>query len=220
MKIATWNVERLKHRSSLDKIFFACNQIQADILVLTETDDRLRPDYPYCFHTQSPAELHPEMYQPMERRVSVFTRYPCVRQYPTFDSYTAVCMELETERGGLLVYGTIMGVFGNRHLSFREDLTKQCEDFARLSSGGKNLCVCGDWNQSFGDSYYYTREGRDTLRRTLAENRIRLLTGGRAECIDHIAISENFVGSRSVEIEEWNEAKTLSDHKGISVFFM
>ena len=78
MKIATWNVERLKHRSSLDKIFFACNQIQADILVLTETDDRLRPDYPYCFHTQSPAELHPEMYQPMERRVSVFTRYPWV----------------------------------------------------------------------------------------------------------------------------------------------
>lgn len=217
MKIASWNVERLNHRTSLDKLLLACERIQADILVLTETDDLLRPNYPYCVSTLPAAELLPEMYRPSERRVSVFTRYPCIRQYQTFDPYTAVCVELETERGALRVYGTIMGVFGNRHPTFREDLTRQREDFARLSAGGNSLCICGDWNQSFGDNYYYTREGRGALRRMLTENRIRLLTGDRAECIDHIAVSDGFAGETSVVIEEWNEDKTLSDHKGISV---
>ena len=40
MKIATWNVERLKHKRSLNEIISVCEQIQADILVLTETDER------------------------------------------------------------------------------------------------------------------------------------------------------------------------------------
>lgn len=217
MKIATWNVERLKYRAALDKLLQACERVQADILVLTETDDRLRPQYPYCVSTLPAAELLPKMYGSTERRVSVFTHYPCVRQYSTFDPYTAVCVELETERGSLLVYGTIMGVFGSRHPTFREDLAKQCEDFARLCADQKDLCICGDWNQSFGDNYYYTRAGRDLLQRMLAENRIRLLTGDKAECIDHIAVSGSFTGEAPVEIVEWNKDKALSDHKGISV---
>ena len=48
MKIATWNVERLKHIAALDAIQSICNSLDADILVLTETDERLSPDYPYC----------------------------------------------------------------------------------------------------------------------------------------------------------------------------
>ena len=43
MKIATWNVERLKHKKQLDQIQGLCNSIKADILVLTETDKRLHP---------------------------------------------------------------------------------------------------------------------------------------------------------------------------------
>lgn len=74
MIIATWNVERLKHYQALDDILLAYSRTQADILVLTETDDRVRPDYPYCFHTLPPAELQPDWYKPTEKRVSVFTR--------------------------------------------------------------------------------------------------------------------------------------------------
>ncbi len=40
MKIATWNVERLKHCASLDKLLQACERVRADILVLTETDTK------------------------------------------------------------------------------------------------------------------------------------------------------------------------------------
>lgn len=38
MKIATWNIERLKHRRELANIMRSCEEAQADILVLTEAD--------------------------------------------------------------------------------------------------------------------------------------------------------------------------------------
>ena len=48
MKIATWNVERLKHKASLERLRAECEEIGAGILVLTETDQRLRPNFKYC----------------------------------------------------------------------------------------------------------------------------------------------------------------------------
>ena len=51
MKIATWNIERLKHKSHLNTLKADCNRVGADILVLTETDQRLRPDFKYCYET-------------------------------------------------------------------------------------------------------------------------------------------------------------------------
>ena len=38
-----------------------------------------------------------------------------------------------------------------------------------------------------------------------------------AECIDHIAVSTEFVGNSIIHVEEWNLDKSLSDHKGIAV---
>lgn len=51
MKIATWNVERLKHKNKLEWILGYCQAARADILVLTETDSRLHLDYPYRVET-------------------------------------------------------------------------------------------------------------------------------------------------------------------------
>ena len=109
MKIATWNVERLKHQKSLARITAACERVRADILVLTETDSRIRPDYRYCFSTPTPPDIglpgyeEPLHYRPTEHRVSLFTNYKCIRQHPTFDRHTALCVELETEMGAARV---------------------------------------------------------------------------------------------------------------------
>ena len=81
MKIATWNVERLKHKKSLDEIIAVCEQVQADILVLTETDEQIRPNYRYCFQTPTPHDIklsryeEPLRYKPTEHRVSILTNY-------------------------------------------------------------------------------------------------------------------------------------------------
>lgn len=43
MKIATWNVERLKHYKDISLICQEIEKCDADIFVLTETDSRLLP---------------------------------------------------------------------------------------------------------------------------------------------------------------------------------
>ena len=158
MKIATWNVERLKHYADIDKMMLEIDKVSVDILVLTETDERLKPDYPYCYHTPLLKEIRPDFYKDTENRVSIYSKYKCVNEHPTYDKYTAICVELETEYGNLCVYGTIMGIFGNRDKSFKPDLEKQMEDIKRLTEEGHRLCIIGDYNLSFSDNYYYTRE--------------------------------------------------------------
>lgn len=44
---------------------------------------------------------------------------------------------------------------------------------------------------------------------------LKLVTRDRAECIDHIALSESFIAGGIVTVDEWNYDKALSDHKGI-----
>ncbi|MCI8422747.1 MAG: endonuclease/exonuclease/phosphatase family protein [Lawsonibacter sp.] len=219
MRIATWNIERLKHHKLLERVLLACERTRADILVLTETDHRVNPDYPYRFHTPLLANIHPTLYSATENRVSIYTNLQCVRQHRTCDEHTALCVELETEKGHLLVYGTIIGIYGNRHPSFQRSLMEQLDDIKRLSASGTPMCICGDFNCSFSDGYYFTKQSKEALLRTFSEHGIELLTKNKAECIDHIAVSKRFVSDSGIQIVEWNQDKRLSDHKGISVIF-
>ena len=219
MKIATWNVERLRHKKLLDEMLHSIDEVNADILVLTETDRRLHPKYRFCYETPGLTIYQPGIYAPTENRVSIYTNYPCVRQHSTYDENTALCVELETEKGNLIVYGTIIGVYGNRHQTFLPDLVKQMDDLRRLSKLGVAICFCGDFNCSFADNYYFTAAGRSAILDGLMDCNLSLLTENQPECIDHIALTEGFDRGGEVKIAEWNQAKTLSDHKGIVVSF-
>lgn len=216
MRIATWNVERLKHRKRLDNIQAACQATNADILVLTETDQTIHTDYPYQIHTEHPHDSKWSIYKDSERRVSILTRYPCLRQHDTFDAETAVCAELDTDIGPLLVYGTIIGIYGNRRQSFLEDLKKQIEDFKRLSAIG-SLCICGDFNCSFADNYYFTTEGRKLMTEAFYQCSLCLLTHSVKQGIDHIVFPYRHLAANRAQIFEWNTDKSLSDHKGVGV---
>ena len=109
MKIATWNVERLKHKRELPEITKICNQIAADIFVLTETDSTLDLSYRSCFRTLPPIDATVR-YRSTENRVSIYSDYEFVKQHETFDRQTAICVELMTDYGALLVYGVVMGI--------------------------------------------------------------------------------------------------------------
>lgn len=217
IKIATWNVERLKHKKDLDKITQALLQVNADILVLTETDSQIKMDYSFSFSSPPLVEIQPDYYKSTENRITIYSRFPCLAQHRTYDEYTALCVELETPLGNLFVYGTIMGIFGNRHGTFLPDVEKQMADIERLSTTGKAVCVVGDYNCSFGDNYYFTKDGRTAILDTFSRSKIDILTSNVPECIDHIAISSEYVKGSQWEVEEWNLDKKLSDHKGIVV---
>lgn len=217
MRMATWNIERFKHLRETDKIYANLDDVNADILVLTEADRRICPAFQHQFHTLPLSGLQSNFYQKTERRVSIYTNYKCIQQIDTYDNHTAICIEIETELGNLLVYGTIMGIFGNREKSFQTDLLKQMQDIRKFSAEGKQICVIGDYNLTFGDNYYYTKSGRELVDATFRECKIEILTRKRLECVDHIAISKSFIRDKKVVIYEWNQDKKLSDHKGIFV---
>lgn len=190
----------------------AIQTIEADILILTESDTRIKLDYPFV-SMSSP--LNADYYRNTERRVTIHSKFEIVSNHETYDGRTAICQEVATPFGNLLVYGTIIGIHGNRRLSFKEDLQKQLQDFERLS--GRNLCISGDFNISFSDNYYHTNFGRDSLNNSFEQNGIKNLTAELAESIDHICVSEEFLRGCSVKLQEWNTDKTLSDHKGVCV---
>ena len=214
MKIATWNIERLRHKDKLLLIIADCEQANADILVLTETDSRVKLNYKHCFSTIPPEDK--DNYKPTETRVTIYSNYEFVRSLSTFDEHTAVCVELKTDIGDLIVYGTIVGIYGNRHESFKHDLLCQAKDIERLAKEG-SLCVVGDFNCSFADNYYFTKNGRAALEDVFSKNEITLITRNQPECIDHIAVSNEFIANLTAKTTEWNLDKKLSDHKGIVI---
>lgn len=219
MIIATWNIERLKHKSDIVLINSIITELKADILVLTETDNQVAPsEYKFCAQTPKLKEIQPNYYLESENRITIYTNYEIIRQYETYDKYTSLCVELETELGTLVVYGTIIGIFGNRNSNFNIDLLLQIDDYKKLSKE-KNFCLIGDYNISFADNYYFTHNGRNELNKVFKECELNLITRDMSECIDHIAISEIFKTNLKTDIGEWNLDKKLSDHKGIYVEF-
>jgi len=129
MRIATWNIERLKHKTDLVLINSTIAVVKADILVLTETDNRLDlASYKFCIRTPKLIEIQPDQYLESENRITIYTNYEIIRQYETVDRYTSLCVELKTEHGNLIVYGTIIGIFGNRNKNFNPDLSRQISD--------------------------------------------------------------------------------------------
>ena len=72
MRIATWNVERLKHYKEKYLMLSEIEMASADILVLTETDIRLMPDFPHYYQTPLLAGSQKIYYADTENRVSVF----------------------------------------------------------------------------------------------------------------------------------------------------
>jgi hypothetical protein len=215
MKIGTWNLERLTKTSKRNPAIIDCLlKIDADILILTETNECINLGDRYNYYHS--ARLEEPYYHDGERRVSIYSKYRSLEQIETFREDTSICERFETELGSLAVYGTIIGIFGNRNKGFIYDLDLQLLDFERIAKKG-NFCVGGDFNLSFSDNYYFTKEGRRKLNDSFEKLKLVNLTAEIAQNIDHIIISGDFVGDRARSIEIWNEDKKLSDHKSVAV---
>ena len=224
MKIATWNLERPKKNSHKTvEIISILKTLNADIIVLTETNDfiDLGSEY-HVFHTDILQDPNIN-YKPGERRVSIFSKYPqseSVKSFETFNAQTSICINLNTSLGELAVYGTIIGIYGNREKSFKTDLALQRIDIENVSYNKENFCFIGDFNLSFSDNYYFTK-GRDKLKTTFNICGLHNYTTELKENIDHIVLTEKFVGERNIIWSEWNDTKNkqtrLSDHKGVMI---
>ena len=79
MRIATWNIERLKHKSDIVFIDSTLAKLKADILVITETYNKVAlSNYKFCIRTPKPKEIQLH-YLESENRISIFTNYEIIR---------------------------------------------------------------------------------------------------------------------------------------------
>lgn len=218
MKIATWNVERLKKKKYLREILSEIEKINANVLILTETDSQILPEnYPYKIETKPLVLVNP-LAKSTENRVSIFSKFPIVETFETYDNFTSCSAEIETPFGKLVIYGTIVGVLGNRNEQFIPDLKNQMNDLQKLSE--KKICFIGDLNCTFLDNYYFTNEGRTLFDKNFKALNLKNITAEIPENIDHIVISGKFVERFKIELSEFNLDKKLSDHKGIIAEFI
>lgn len=220
LKIATWNVERPSNSSKIKngKILEALKGIDADILILTETNSCINPGEGYCsFATSSLTgsfSTKDGEYREGENRVTIWSKFPGSRHKDFSDSHSSICAAISTPLGELNVYGTIIGIYGNRDKSFNVDLEVQLADWQRLCRMG-NVCIAGDFNISFADGYYYTKLGRQKMDDCFQSLKVDVPTRKIPQNIDHIAISESLLKSVVCKTEIWNEDKKLSDHMGV-----
>ena len=221
MKIATWNIERPAANSK--RVPFILNElrrIKADILILTESNEYIIPDTSYQIkNTSHFIEFRP---QSGEVRVSIHSRYPIISEEKTFKSDKSVCIVLDTAFGKLAVYGMIIGITGNRAPDFKMDLDMIIKDIDRLSKLYP-LCIAGDFNISFSDNYYFTKEGRGKLNACFERNNLINLTADVKNNIDHIVLPKNLASLQSGQLKVWNNVNKLekkdwlSDHQCVSL---
>jgi hypothetical protein len=165
MRVATWNLDHASNGSrpvalQIQQIL----HISPDILVLTETCDQV--------------DLTPYGYTPTQTERNsyakycsvIWTKFPIARSVPTYDPKTAVCAEISTPFGSVIVYGTIITYFGDTgpdgtspywHEHHKE-IGAQGDDWNKIYRnfyGYLPLLVAGDFNQPRDGSKYNRSKG-------------------------------------------------------------
>ena len=209
-------------------------RVNADIWVLTETHDDLRPTAPGSWSSIS-SDNRPQVTRDVKvgsRWVTIWTRLPIKRVRPSYDPVRTAAGIVNTPIGNLLVFGTVLPWYQDSDRSVAREIVEQSEDWGRMLDTRNNLslCVAGDLNVNLGGPHYYgANEGKDAVCRTFRECDLLTLTNfkktgpaqyGEFGLIDHIAISESFaelVGVPDIWQRENYRGEVMSDHCGVSV---
>jgi len=197
LRIATWNLER-PQSTKPEKMAALSERMQAidsDIWILTEAHQTASPALGYtsvCTSTIKDPLTHSEG----ECRTAIWTRLPINQIVETHDPETAVCIEIETTFGPMLVYGTVIpyhaagtkysyrsgeeDVTGKKAWQLHyESIARHSADWKRIRSEHPNhhFCCGGDFNQNRdGRRWYGTKQGRQLLGDALQENGLACAT--------------------------------------------
>jgi len=227
LRIATWNLGRptFATQAKNDSLLETLRTVDADILVLTETNSCIDPGEVYASFASTclfqSLAIGAEEYQPGENRVTIWSRLPGRRRIDMCNSHSAVCAQITTDWGELNVYGTVIGIYGKNRSRFEPILSQtdfertlevQLADWERLAELG-NLCIAGDYNLSLADNYHVTRKHRDRILACFKKLDIDVPTWKLPKNVDHIAVSKLFFNSGARTPDTWPRGK--SDHQGV-----
>ena len=194
------------------------NQIDPDIIILTETNSIIDfgDKYFSVSTTPLPKLVDKYSYEEGENRVTIFSKFPFVRQILTADSYTSVCVETETPFGQLIIYGTIIGFLGGLIEPFQSDLKKQTLDLTKLVGQG-NICFAGDLNIAFSGRAYPSKIVVKNISDLLDNLALTNLTKDFNDSAIHSVISNSFLENKKVEKDKVQFDKKITDHGLITI---
>jgi len=145
--------------------------------------------------------------------VRILTKYKVLSRHETYDPYTTACIEIEMPFGPLTVYGSIIGVFGNRPPRFDNDLYGHLSDFEKIFPG-RQVCLIGDLNVTFSGQSWPSQKARQTLLEAFEKFGLTNTTASIVGAVDHIVLSYDLVKNKPLNVKTWNTDKKLSDHEG------
>jgi len=187
LRIATWNLERPRsdQAEKLAMLEAKMESIHADIWILTETHAGAKPGQGFsCVATKT---IHNgRAHTAGEKRVTIWSRLSILSEIPTHDQETAVCSQISTPAGNILVYGTIIP-YGGAATKYpyrsaeadqsgkstwqlhSESILRHEADWKRIISEHQHLCCCvgGDFNQNRDGSRWY---GNNRVRQQLTDS--------------------------------------------------
>lgn len=236
-RIATWNLERpkqngwTKNQRRLNKI----HEIDADVWVLTETNAAIDLQGDYEPIASSACEHH----EAGENLSTIWSRWKVLRSLATFDPNYAVCAEIDSPFGAMIVYGTVITYANDKGISgtakrweeHRRSIQHHHEDWLRIQKQYPNhlMCIAGDFNQSRDHSgWYEEKQSVQMLSAALGklslvcmtEENFRTTIGLSRSTVDHICLSESLVPYK-VKVGAWErttpENEKMSDHSGVFV---
>jgi endonuclease/exonuclease/phosphatase family metal-dependent hydrolase len=233
LTVATWNVEYglgSRKNTAREQIF---SQHPADVWILTETHDSLRPIGDFESFSTGQRTGGGQL-SSGSRWVTIWasTSLSPKKLETSNNSRTAACV-VQTDIGPLTIFGTVLPWYGDSEtVSFVDELVRQAHDWNRLAGEQQSaLCVAGDFNVNVGGPHYYgSKENKIALTTTLSNSGLCLLTeypqAQQADIdfglIDHIAISKGFAKRHEKPIV-WgrrdDNGLKLSDHCGVAVTF-
>lgn len=233
-RIATWNLERprqngwTKNQRRLDKI----REIDADVWVLTETNSAISLQDQY----QSVASCASEYHKAGENLTTIWSRCKILRRLPTFDPTCAVCAEIDSPFGAMIVYGTVITYANDKGMSgtakrweeHRRSIHQHHQDWLRIRKQFPDhlMCIAGDFNQSRDQSGWYEEEQSvEMLSLALQDLEIVCVTnenmrakGLSRATVDHICLPEKL---KPYKVDAWEgttpETRRMSDHNGVFV---
>ena len=230
MIIATWNVEWATPRSRrTPEILRRLSDLEAGVICLTETDDRLlageshtiaaQPDYGYgC--------------QATRRKVLLWSRSPWTDVddlgHEAMPPGRFISGSTQTPLGELTVIGVCIPWWGCRTEARRgldrkrrwEDHGQYLECLAELlrNRPTRRLVILGDFNQVIGPGSHAPKALQAALQAAFPTGMTivtRELAAGQRKSIDHIALSDDLSTESLGVISNVHKGGKLSDHFGV-----
>jgi len=212
MKILNWNIKRPRiNEKRIHEITEIISNISADIIFLTETNTAIEfPEYHKVPTNDLPSNYNGIEFQSGENKCSIYSKTQLSKSIDTYDGFSSVCAETDTEIGKLLLYGSIIGFTGGRNKHFTEDLKMQKLDLQRIAQN-ENLCFAGDLNISFSGYPYPSKAVQNDFRDFCEVENLEIITQDIANSALHIVLSRDLLKHKIVRITEIPIENRISD---------